>query len=359
MPERTIGLSSPLTIGSITVRNRIVLPPMVVSSAHSLRRQGLPDPATLDRYTAIARGGVGLMVVEATVVLAEGRGWDGMLGLWNNLQAEAFLPLTQDCRAEGAVILVQLQHHGIHTNPALGEPVSASRFISGITQARSMTRQEISEIRDAFVAAAGRAAQAGFDGVELHACHGYLLNQFLDSTINRRTDEYGGSIENRTRLVREIIEGIRQTCPADFLISVRMAGNCPHLADGIRVAQALEAGGADMLSVAFGMSMETAPKPEPDFPFSPLCNLGCEIKKNVTLPVAAVGGLSRAEDAARLISEDYADLAVVGRGHLIHPNWAFRALNGHPISPCIGCAKCAWYTRNPEECPAFLHAKPI
>lgn len=353
------GLFTPLRLGAHVLRNRVVVPPMVVSVSHNIRRQGLPDPATVDRYVAVARGGAGLVVVEATSVLYDGQGWDGMLGLWNDRQAEAFLPITQACRREGAVALVQLNHHGLHVNPALGEPISASGYESGTLRARGLTRPEIHDIRDAFVSAARRALRAGFDGVELHACHGYLLNQFLDGSVNRRSDEYGGSLSGRTRLVREIIAGIRDVCPPDFLISVRMAATCPTLAEGVRVARSLETSGTDVLSVSSGMNRSAVPKPRPDFSFSPLCSLGCQIHRHVSIPVVAVGGLSRPQDAQRLIGEGRAELAAVGRGHLIHPNWADRALHGYPISPCLDCASCAWYTRNPERCPAFLKAQPI
>jgi 2,4-dienoyl-CoA reductase-like NADH-dependent reductase (Old Yellow Enzyme family) len=357
--DSAAGLFTPLHLGERVVRNRVVLPPMVVSVSHNVRRQGLPDPATIDRYAAVARGGAGLIVVEATSVLYDGQGWDGMLGLWNDLQAEAFVPIAKTCRREGAVVLVQLNHHGPYVSPALGEPVSASGYESGALRVRGLTRLEIHDVRDAFVSSARRAHRAGFDGVELHACHGYLLNQFLDGSINRRSDEYGGSISGRTRLIREIVAGIRGTCPPDFLISVRMAGTCPTLDEGVRVARSLEASGVNMLSVSFGINRNAVPQPGPDFPFSPLCGLGCQIRRHVSIPVVAVGGLSRPQDAQRLVEEDWADLAAVGRGHLIHPNWVDRVLNGYPISPCLQCAECAWYTRNPERCPAFMKAQPI
>ena len=215
-------LFTPYTLKNLQLRNHIVMPPMCMYSAGT---DGMPTDFHFTHYTSRAVGGVGLIIMEATAVVPCGRISDHCLGLWNDGQAEALAPVVAACRKQGAAMAIQLNHAGRKCEA--DEPVvyapSAIPFDEKSPMPREMTRADIQDTVQAFRAAAARAAAAGFDIVEIHAAHGYLLSEFLSPLTNTRTDEYGGSTENRTRLLKEVLEAVHEVWPAQQPVLLRVS----------------------------------------------------------------------------------------------------------------------------------------
>ena len=215
------GLTS-FTIKNMTLRNRIVMPPMCMYSAGT---DGMAKAFHFSHYTARAVGGVGLIIMEATGVLPCGRISDHCLGLWNDEQAEALAPIVRACQEQGAKMALQLNHAGRKCEasvPAVYAP-SAIPFDEGAPLPREMTEADIRETVAAFRSAAARAARIGFDAIEIHAAHGYLLSEFLSPLTNRRADGYGGSTENRCRLLLEVLQAVHEVWPAEKPVLVRVS----------------------------------------------------------------------------------------------------------------------------------------
>lgn len=337
-------LGSPIRIRNFNVKNRIVLPPLVICNLH---RESRVNDAVLDHYESFARGGCGTIIQEATCVLPEGLLAGAQIGLWEDAQAEDMKRIAGRVLPHGALLLVQIHYASKQGEPDNVMQVGPSEYTNSDGVHRALTTAEVERIRDGFINAAARAEAAGYHGVELHGCHGYLLCAFMNAKYNFRDDKYG----DLTQLPREIIAGIRQSTGADFIVSCRMAADNPDIATGIANCKALEAAGLDMMSISYGMGRAgKLPVPE-GFPFSELAWLGCEVKKHVGIPVTAVGGLNDPEKARKLISEGWADFAAVGRGCLVDPEWANKTLAGLPAKPCLDCKKgCLWF-RDHERCP--------
>lgn len=338
------GLNSSIRIRSFTVKNRIALPPLVICGLH---REGRVNEAVLDHYEALARGGNGTIIVEATCVRPEGRLAGPQLGLWEDGQIGGMARIAECVLPYGALLLVQIHYASKQGEPDDVKQVGPSEYVNHDGQHRALTTAEVERIRDGFIDAAARAEKAGFSGVELHGAHGYLLCAFMNPTYNRRDDRYG----ELTLLPREIIAGIRQRTGKDFLVTCRIGLDNPDIETGVANSRALEAAGVDLLNVSHGMGREgKLPVPE-GFPFSELAWLGCEAKKHLTIPVIAVGGLDKPGLAAKLIEGGYSDFAAVGRGQLVDPEWAGKTLAGRPVQPCLNCKiGCRWFIKH-EKCP--------
>ena len=255
------NLFSEIVVNGKNIKNRIVMPPMVCFDFPT--RNGQPTELHLKHYSDRAKGGAGLIVIEATCVNAKGRLTERQLGLWGDDQIPGFKRIAEACHKYGAVVLVQLHHAGLAVSPGVSKDGIAPSDYKGQTRfaspdssirAREMSQDEIRMVQNEFVAAAIRAKKAGLDGIELHGAHGYLISQFLSPLINRRVDAYGGSLLKRTRFVKEIIMGTRKSCGKDFIIDCRMGSNEPDLASGILIAQEIEKAGADILHVSTGMA---------------------------------------------------------------------------------------------------------
>ena len=336
-------LASPIQVRSLSVKNRVVLPPLVICGLH---RDGLVNDAVLDHYEAFAKGGCGTVIVEATCVLPEGRLAGPQLGLWEDGHIDGMKRIADRVLPHGPLLLVQIHYASKQGEPDNVVQVGPSEYTNHDGPHRALSTSEVEHIRDGFVAAAVRAEKAGFHGVELHGAHGYLLCAFMNSRYNCRDDRYGDT----TQLMREIIEGIRQSTGKDFILTARIGVDNPDIATGIANCKALEPG-LDLLNNSSGMGREDRLPIAEGFPFSELAWLGCEIKKHVSKPVIAVGGLEDPAMAQKLISESWADFAAVGRGMLVDPEWTNKALAGEPVKPCLKCkAGCQWFNRH-EKCP--------
>jgi 2,4-dienoyl-CoA reductase-like NADH-dependent reductase (Old Yellow Enzyme family)/thioredoxin reductase len=345
------SLLSPGRIGRMEVRNRVVMSPMGTNFASDT---GGVTERMIRHYVERARGGTGLIIVENTTVqYPQGRG----AVAHNRIDRDEYIPglnrLAEAVQRHGARIAIQLNHVGALTAPQIcgGAPVGPSDVPAAPGKAipRPLTVDEIEEIGRCFVAAAIRAQRAGFDGIELHAAHGYLLSQFLSSYTNRREDEYGGSLENRARFALEVIASVRNAVGRGFPVWMRMNGD-DFVEGGTTqeeykaLAPILVQAGLDALHVSAAMPAAHHKQVEPmRFPQGWKLYLAEGIRKVVDVPVLAASVIREPDFADRAIADGKTDFVVIGRGLLADPDWVNKARSGQPekIRKCISCNVCS------------------
>ena len=343
--------AEPIRIGTKLVKNRVTFAPTVKFDWTD--DTGIAIDRFRRHYEDRARGGAGLICVEATCVERAGRLSPTQLGLWEDGQIAGHRAITEACRAHGAAVLVQLHHAGAATHPQCGPAMGPSTGEFRGRTCGELTKERIREIISAFVSAAERARAAGYDGVQLHACHGYLINQFISPVTNRRTDEYGGSIENRARFGCEILRGIRASCGPDFLLSMRHSAAETTLEESCAIADLYVEAGADYLQISDGIGPHEVPYPE-DYPYNRVCWMGIQVHDRMKgkVPVSVVNGILTPEQARRLIDDGLADTVDSARALLADPNWARGVTEGAEHIPCFNCKACFWSPFMPHRCPA-------
>ena len=335
----------PYQLRDMTLINRVVVSPMSMYSA----RDGLPDDWHLVHYGELAKGGAGLVYTEMTDISPEARITPGCTGLWSDEQEAAWRRITDFVHGHTeAKIALQLGHAGPkgatkepwNWDPAiLDEPLpkgedwplvsaSAIPFDAHMQVPAEITRAQMDEVRDQFVEATRRADRAGFDLVELHAAHGYLISAFITPLLNQREDEYGGSLDNRLRYPLEVFSAMRAVWPDNKPMSVRIsahdwmedAGNTEE--DALAIAQAFIAAGADIIDVSSGQTSHQA-KPQPGRMFqTPLSD---RIRNEGGIATMAVGNIYEVDHVNSIIAAGRADLVCLARPHLADPNWTLRA----------------------------------
>lgn len=322
-------LLSPVQIAGLDLKNRVVMPPMCMYEVKA--EDGLPTPFHHAHYGARAIGGVGLIIQEATAVEPDGRLTKHDLGLWNDVQGEALSHLVEELHAFGAKVGAQICHAGRKAADAL-EPLapSAIPYDDSFNDPVQMSMDDIVRIKAAFVAAAKRADAAGYDMIEIHAAHGYLINQFLEPMTNQRTDAYGGSLENRFRFLKEIIEDIKPVFAKPIWVRLSVSaydetGLQNTIEDYQQIAKWLEELGVSCLDISTGGLLPR----RPNIPIYGGYQAGfsAKIKEAVKLPVTAVGLLHSPELCEYLLQHQQADLVQVGRGLIGNPNWPAHAAN--------------------------------
>ena len=347
-------LFSPYTLKGCTIRNRIVLPPMNTNFADA---DGSVNERFTKYYVERGKGGAGLLIVSSAYIEKSAKKRSGALLLDDDRFIPKLKTFTTAVQATGAKIFQQLNHNGrlmssskeLKTS-ATGEPVgpSAVPHLSTGKVPRVLTVAEIQELIEKFAQAGYRAKEAGFDGIELHGTHGYLINEFFSRYSNRRTDEYGGNLEKRMRFPLEVYRRTRELTGEDFLICYRI--NAREFApvetpieEVILLCQRLEKEGIDLLHVSVGTS-ETAATvlrmiPPLSVPQGCYADLAAAIKVNVKVPVIAVGRISSPEIAEQILQEKKADFVAVGRALIADPYWPEKAFKGETakIRPCIAC----------------------
>ena len=338
-------LLEPFQIGAMRVKNRIVMAPMNTAFADP---GGGVSSKMIDYYEKRAKHGVGLIVVEATAVVADVKNMACQPRLSDESYLAGFATLVERIKAHGAAAILQIQHSG--NEAAFGELVSASDVgstaVGGVPT--PLTVAEIEDLTEQFVRAAERARLAGFDGAEIHAAHGYLLNQFLSPYFNRRTDLYGGSLKNRARMVVDIIKGIKSRLGPQFVVSVRYSAK-EYIEGGLDVEEAVQfasifqAAGADLLHVASAIYDSgifiSGPASVPQGMFVPTAR---QIKQAVDLPVIVVGRINDPVFADKVLDEGSADLIAFGRAFLADPKFPEKIYEARlgEIRKCIGCRYC-------------------
>lgn len=337
------GLFDPYSLKGVTLRNRIAVPPMCQYMAD----EGLANAWHLGHYASLARGGAGLVTVEATAVSPEGRISWADLGLWNDAQAQALAPIVAAIKAGGAVPGIQLAHAGRKASAnrpwegddhiPLGQPnawetlaPSAVAFGKGLPRVpRAMTLEDIGRVREDMVRAAERARDLGFEWLQLHFAHGYLAQEFFSPLANRRTDAYGGSAENRARFLLETFREVRAVWPAHLPLTVRLGVVEFHgddeamLAEAVALLGRMKAEGLDFVDVSLGFNT-----PEAHIPWGPdfMVPTAVRVHGATGLPVTTSWNLARDPRAAdALVREGRLDLVTLGRPLLDDPHWPFHA----------------------------------
>lgn len=344
-------LASPGKIGSLTIQNRMA---MTAASASLSEPDGTMTEDMLAYYEARARGGVGLIITEM-VCVDEDRGvlFYRELNAAREENIPSFRLLADRIHPYGTKIFAQLFHPGANADPKLNpkDLISASAA-KGKKKggARAVTVEEIYDIVEKFGQAARRVKEAGFDGVEIHAAHHYLLHSFLSPVTNQRTDEYGGSLANRTRILKEIVEAIRAACGRDFPLMFRVSieeyigVNGYHPDTGVKICQMLESWGVDAINAsASGTTSKLSQSMEPmNFRQGWRKHLAKAVKGAVNIPVLAVAMIREPAYAEKLLAEGVLDFAASVRCHLADPEWTNKALSGkdQEIMPCIACMAC-------------------
>lgn len=338
-----------MMIKNYKAKNRIVIPPMVCFSFTG--EDGFATEDNINHYKALAEGGAGVIVLEANAVEKDGRLSNDQMGIWSDEFIECLKPIAENFHNNDVISLVQIHHAGLKSPKNVVDlPIAPSDYDKDGTVAREITVDEIKRVQHSFLKAALRVKKAGFNGIELHGAHGYLIDQFMSPITNKRNDEYGGTLENRMRFALEIVEMIKAEVGEDFILGYRMGGNAPTLVEGVEIAKALEAKGVDLLHVSAGISGENIPEPPKDFPYNWIVYCGTEIKKQVKIPVIVVNGIRTPEQASYIIENNLADFVAVGRGHLVDPNWAKKAGSSLEPATCLKCQKCLWF-KNGRHCP--------
>jgi 2,4-dienoyl-CoA reductase-like NADH-dependent reductase (Old Yellow Enzyme family)/NADPH-dependent 2,4-dienoyl-CoA reductase/sulfur reductase-like enzyme len=341
------NLFSPIKVGNVTLKNRIVMPPM---DSNQNNMDGSLSRKCMGYLSERARGGAGLIIMEAVSVdWPRGKISERQLDINNPNVSADINDLVEYVHSFGAKIIPQIHHGGFLAYPELSggaENISASDSDAPFPKARAMTLEEIKYIEGRFINAAVMAKRAGFDGVEVHASHMYLLSQFISPLTNRRTDEYGGSMENRMRIVVNIIKGIREDCGPEFLLDVRLGvmdaipgGNT--LEDGAKMALMCEEAGADMINLTTGIYANLEMMTEGQYQEEGgRAYWGREIKKLVkNAKVAVVGKLRTPSFCEKVIADGEADLVCIGRQLICDPFWPMKAETGKEdqIRTCLNC----------------------
>lgn len=301
-----MNLFTPLNIKNKRLKNRVVLPPLVRFSM--VEKDGLVTESLLEWYKDVAEGGAGLIIVEASCVAEDGKLRDNQIGIWDDSFIEGLSKIAEIGKKYEVPMLIQIHHAGFKEKVA------------------EVPEELLDQILNQFVEAFKRAKKAGFDGVEIHGAHTYLISQLNSRIWNLRTDKYGGSLEKRMFFTEELIRRTKKLFNDDFILGYRMGGNEPELEDGIKIAKYLEKLGVDLIHVSSGV-----PNPEKkqeikidlpdDFPFDWVVYLGVEIKKHVNIPVIGVRNIKTEEQASFLIENEMLDLVAIGRGMIARPNW--------------------------------------
>lgn len=336
------ALFEPITLRGVEMRNRIWIPPMCTYSVAA--QDGVPTDWHLMHLGSLARGGTGAVIVEATGVVPEGRITPEDLGLWNDEQRDAFRRVVDLIHSQGAKAGIQLAHAGRKAStwrawgprPDGNVPAEQGGWqavgpspvaFPGFAVPRELTAEGIAAVVAGFTAAARRAVDAGFDLLEIHGAHGYLVHEFLSPLSNLRADEYGGSLENRARILLEIVDAVRAEVGESVPMIVRLSAT--EWVDGgftidetVEVCRWLKQHGVDLISVSTGGNAAGARIPAgPGYqvPFA------TRIKHEADVPVAAVGMIDQPFQAEQIVVLDQADVVLVGRESLRDPNFPIRA----------------------------------
>jgi len=340
-------LFEPIQLGRMEVKNRVVMAPVATPFWSG---DGTASERLRDFCKARADGGVGLIILGATLVAP---------GLMQRIDDDKFIPgfrqVVASLHEAGAKAALQLYHLGAVEamySPERGDQALAPSGLPaypGGPNCKEMTIEEIRRVVEAFALAAERAKQAGFDAVELHAAHGYLIAQFISPLFNKRTDDYGGDVTRRARFVLEIVKAIKAECGKDYPVIVRVSGE-EYEEGGVKIedtkllARLLEEAGTAAVHISYGTQVSPVPLSlaPPCYPDGVLVHLAEQVKSVVNVPVIAVGKIKTPHFAEKVLQEGKADLIALGRALLADPEWAKKAEAGAlaDIRPCIGCNYC-------------------
>ncbi len=318
-------LFTPFEVKGLVLRNRIVLPPMCQWQAHE---DGIVRPYHIAHYGQVAIGGTGMIIVEATAVEKRARIRGEDLGLWSDDQVKGMSDLVSVMVEYGAVPAIQLGHAGrkAYRRGTRAVAPSAIAFSERYKVPDEMTHKDIEDVRTSFVNAAVRAEKAGFRALELHAAHGYLLNQFLSPISNRRSDEFGGSMEARLRFPLSVVSAVRSAIKDETVLIIRVSAveysdEGYALDDMVSMCRAFKDAGVDIIHVSSGGSVSVTPPTWPGYQLG----FARTIRHATGIPVIGVGLVTTADLAELALREGYCDLIAIGREMLRNPNFPLHA----------------------------------
>ncbi|WP_342047503.1 NADH:flavin oxidoreductase/NADH oxidase [Bacillus sp. OTU530] len=319
-------LFSPYKIKGLELKNRVVMPPMCQYSVGD--KDGIATDWHYLHYVSRAVGGAGFIIIEMTDVEPDGRISDYDLGLWSDEQIPALARIVEACHSYGAKVGIQIAHAGRKAEDA-AEPVapSAIPFDVNWKTPRALSTSEVKEMVEKFRKAVKRAVQAGFDAIEIHGAHGYLIHQFHSPLTNKRDDEYGKDL---TKFGREIIEAVKAEMPDDMPLIMRISAKeyvegGYGIEESIQFAKEYKEAGVDMFDVSSGGEGPISAFGKPGTHAAYQVPLAREIKAALNIPVIAVGRLDDSTLANAVIGTEDADLVAIGRGMLRNPYWALEA----------------------------------
>lgn len=339
-------LFTPVQVRKTTIRNRAWVAPMCQYSAVD----GVPNDWHLVHLGSFARGGAGLVITEASAVSPEGRISPADAGIWNDTQRDAWARIVAFLREQGATPGMQLAHAGrkastrapfdgrgsVPADEGGWETVAPSAVAyPGYDTPRELTGAEIDQVVEDFVAAAGRALDAGFEVLEVHAAHGYLIHQFLSPLSNQRTDEYGGSFDNRVRLLLRVVEAVRAAVPESTPLLVRISATDWveggwDADDSVALAKLLREADVDLIDVSTGGNAPAEIPVEPGYQVA----YARRIRAEADIPTGAVGLITEPKQAEEILTDGAADVVLLARAMLRDPHWALRA--AHELGVPVG-----------------------
>lgn len=302
-----INIFTEYKIKNIKIKNRIVLPPMVRFSL--IDESGYVSDDLIKWYGDIAKSGVGLIIVEASAVEEKGKLRENQIGIWEDSFIEGLSKIANEIHKYDVPCLIQIHHAG---------------FLNNLNE---VPEEELDRILRLFETAFARAKVCGFDGIEIHGAHGYLISQLNSKKLNKRTDKYGEYLF----FSKKLIENTKHLFDDDFILAYRMGGNEPELQDGIENAKKFEEFGVDLLHVSSGIpndnykravKINTFPK---DFPLSWIIYMGIKIKEHVKIPVIGVFGIKKEKQASWLVENNLLDFVAVGRAMISRGTWMEKA----------------------------------
>ena len=317
-----VHLLDPLEVKGLMLKNRIVMPPMHTGLATT---EGAVTDSLIEHYVRRSKA-LGLLIVEHSYVSLDGKFSERQLGIYDDNLVSGLEKLSSKIHATGTPVVIQLNHAGRTTSMEITrtEPVAPSPS----EVARELRSEEIEALAEGFAIAAERAMKAGFDGVEIHGAHGFLLNQFFSPLANRRRDKYGGSLENRMRFPLEVVERVKEKVGGRLLLyrlgsdDLDPAGI--KIEDSKEFAIKLQGAGVDIIDISGGLCGSRPPQlQDRQGYFIPQAQ---QIKRVVNMPVIGVGGITEPEYASTVIREGKVDLVAVGRALLEDPDWAIKAI---------------------------------
>ena len=336
------ALFTEFSLKDVTLRNRIAVPPMCQYSADD----GHTNDWHLAHYTQLARGGAGLVIVEATAVSPEGRITPGCTGIWNDAQAEGMAKIASAIKKAGARAGIQIAHAGrkasanrpwegddhlADSDPHSWQTLAPSAVAFGANLPKvpkAMTLEDIEQVKADFVSAAKRAKAAGFEWLELHFAHGYLAQSFFSVHSNHRDDQYGGDLAGRSRFLLETLQAVREVWPENLPLTARFGvieyngRDEETLSESIHLTRQFKQSGLDLLSVSMGFST-----PDADIPWGPalLAPIAERVRREAEIPVASAWGIDEPKTVNQVITDQQMDLVMVGRAHLANPHWPYHA----------------------------------
>lgn len=334
------NIMDPIGVKNVDFKNRAVMAPMVIFGLTS--ENGVMEPELVDHYLKRADTGIGLMISQALSVSPDEK-ISGGAGAYSDSHINYLSKIKDACHQNDTRFFAQLAYPGF------------SYYNDNSKDVNQLTKEDLGKIRDEFINGAKVCKKAGLDGIEMHGAHTFFLNMMASPQSNKREDEYGGDINGRLFLLKEIVAGIKDFSGDDFIVSYRMGWN-DNLDLDIKTAKAIEDIGIDMLHVSSGIPGDRNLNIPEDFHYNEVVYTGCQIKKHVNIPVIVVNDIRTINRGKYLLENDLCDFAAYGRPFLADENFMSQSAVDPDYDPCLRCKQCQWF-ENIDKCPGQIKVK--